>query len=119
MAPLARAFQGLAPEARDGDPRRAENHIVDFRFDQSGRSMGECTGSACSFLAPVACYTCRSFRPWIDGPHQAVLDDLLARRQDQLARLGPRVASTHDRTILAVTQVIQICDRLKKGLAHG
>lgn len=119
MAPLARAFQGLAPEARDADPHRSENHIVDFRFDQSGRSMGECTGSTCSFLAPVACYTCRSFRPWIDGPHQAVLDDLLSRRQDQLARLGPRVASTHDRTILAVTHVIQICDRLKKGLARG
>lgn len=119
MAPLARAFQGVAPETRDAEGRSAENQIVDFRFDQSGRSMGQCTGSACSLLAPVACYTCRSFRPWIDGPHQAVLDELLARREDQLARLGPRVASTHDRTILAVTEVVQICNRLKRGLERG
>lgn len=119
MAPLARAFQGIAPEARDADGGDTENQIVDFRFDQSGRSMGQCTGSACSLLAPVACYTCRSFRPWIDGPHQAVLDELLARREDQLARLGPRVASTHDRTILAVTEVVQICSRLKRRLERG
>jgi hypothetical protein len=119
MAPLARAFQGLAPEARDVEGRGADNQIVDFRFDQTGQSMGQCTGGTCSFLAPVACYTCRSFRPWIDGPHQALLDELLARREDQLARLGPRVASTHDRTILAVTHVIQICNQLKEGLARG
>lgn len=116
MAPLARAFQGLQPKSADAADACADNQILDFRFDQSGRSMGNCSGGACSFLAPVACYTCRNFRPWIDGPHQAVLDELLVRREDQLARLGARVASTHDRTILAVTEVIQICEKLKRGL---
>ena len=111
MAPLARAFQGLQPETFDSASVNSSELIFDLRFDQKGQSMGQCTGSSpCNFLAPISCYTCRSFRPWRDGPHQEVLDELIARRDKQMALHGARMASINDRTMLAVAEVIQICE---------
>ncbi len=119
MAPLARAFQGLPPASSEGEAGDPGQQIIDLRIDQSGKSMGQCTGASCDFLAPVACYTCRAFRPWIDGPHEAVLKNLLLQRDAQLASSAPRVAAVHDRTILAVTEVLQICNKLLKAGEHG
>ncbi len=114
LAPLARAFQGLPPASRQEQGPDVPNEILDMRKDQSDRAMGQCTGGDCRFLAPVACYTCRHFKPWIDGPHQELRDELIAQRNDQLVRNAPRVAAVHDRTILAISQVIQICNGLSK-----
>lgn len=120
MAPLARAFQGLSPERYDAGRHDSASLILDLRVDQSGKSMGQCTASdSCSFLAPVSCYTCRSFRPWVDGPHAAVLDDLLARRDQQLSRNGMRVAAINDRTLVAVAEVIQLCSLSRPEIANG
>lgn len=119
MAPLARAFQGLPPASSDDKAANSGDQIIDLRIDQSGKAMGQCTGASCDFQAPIACYTCRSFRPWTDGPHEAVLNDLLLRRDAQLCSAAPRVAVVHDRTILAVTEVLQICRTLSKRGAHG
>lgn len=120
MAPLARAFQGLAPEVFDADGNGATNLIIDLRFDQRGQPMGQCTGGDnCTFLAPVSCYTCRSFRPWLDGPHHAVLDELIARRDMQITRNGPRMASVNDRTLVAVAEVIQICSAKRMEALRG
>lgn len=117
LAPLAQAFKGIvvAQEAcaRRGDD--SSSRILDLRIDQSGRAMGICGQYAlCQFSAPIACYTCRSFQPWLDGPHESVLEFLLKRR-DQWLEPDPRIAAIHDRTILAVAQVIQICQE-RKGL---
>jgi hypothetical protein len=120
LAPLARAFQGEIPERFDPETLDSSSLIVDLRVDQSGKPMGQCSGTgSCSFLAPVSCYTCRSFRPWLDGPHQAVLDDLIARRDQQLSRNGMRMASINDRTLLAVAEVIQICATARRGISNG
>jgi hypothetical protein len=120
MAPLARAFQGKSPERYDAEKHGSSSLIVDLRVDQSGKAMGQCAGTgSCSFLAPVSCYTCRSFRPWLDGPHQAVLDDLIARRDQQLSRNGLRMASVNDRTLVAVAEVIQICAAVREEISHG
>jgi hypothetical protein len=119
MAPLARAFQGLPPGSPEDSASDSGHQILDLRIDQSGKAMGLCAGASCDFLAPVACYTCRAFRPWIDGPHEAVLNNLLLQRDAQLASSAPRVAVVHDRTILAVTEVIQICKKLLRGGEHG
>lgn len=120
MAPLARAFQGKSPEHYRAEKHCSSSLILDLRVDQSGKSMGQCTGTgSCSFLAPVSCYTCRSFRPWLDGPHQAVLDDLIVRRDQQISRNGLRMASINDRTLIAVAEVIQICTAAQKELSHG
>ena len=120
MAPLARAFQGKPPERYDAEKHDSSSLIVDLRVDQSGKAMGQCVGTgSCSFLAPVSCYTCRSFRPWLDGPHQAILDDLIARRNQQLSRNGLRMASVNDRTLIAVAEVIQMCTTGQKEISHG
>jgi hypothetical protein len=58
-------------------------------------------------MAPVACYTCGSFQPWKDGPHQILLERLLADRDRRIAAGGDgRFVSIHDATILAVADVI-------------
>lgn len=112
LAPLAQAFKGVlitgeGQATRGSDP---SSRIVDLRIDHSMRPMGSCGQHAfCSFSAPIACYTCRSFEPWLDGPHDAVLTHLLDKREQLLATTDERIAAVNDRTILAVAQVIQLC----------
>jgi hypothetical protein len=116
LGPIALAFQGIAPDcvASESDPLHGQ--IIDLRIDQTGASMGGCHGNGnCSFAAPVACYTCRSFKPWIDGPHLAVLEHLLGRRERQLESGDQRIASVNDRSILAVAEVINLCAQQLEG----
>jgi hypothetical protein len=71
----------------------------------------------CGALAPIACYTCRNFQPWLDGPHEDVLNSLMTERERvlQITR-DQTIASVNDRTILAVTQVIQVCEKRRATL---
>lgn len=112
LAPLAQAFKGKLIDSeqqatRKGDPA---SRIVDLRIDRTGAALGSCgQHSFCGFLAPIACYTCRNFEPWLDGQHERVLETLLSRRE-QLQRLGDRkILEVNDRTILAVAHVIRLC----------
>ena len=83
MAPLAQAFAGTLIQdegeaVRGGDPA---SRIIDARVDRSGKPLGSCGQySFCGFSAPLACYTCQHFQPWLDGPHESVRDYLLKRR---------------------------------------
>jgi hypothetical protein len=78
--------------------------------------MGECGKHGfCGFAAPVACYTCKSFEAWLDGPHEAVLNYLIARREQLLQTSDKRMASVNDRTILAVAAVVQRCSELQSN----
>lgn len=119
VAPLAQAFKGklvrTATEAtRGADPSA---RIRDLRFGEADE--GYCGSHGfCGFSAPVACYTCNSFEPWLDGPHEAVLDFLLAKRDRQLANGDKRIAAISDRTILAVAQVVQLCRNQLRGLPN-
>jgi hypothetical protein len=115
LAPLAQAFQGMlfADESQATRGADASSRIVDLRVDKS-TPMGSCgQHSFCGFNAPIACYTCKSFQPWLDGPHEAVLDKLLERRERILGTAGPTMASVNDRTILAVAEVIQLCESFR------
>lgn len=118
LAPIANAFlgrliEGDAQATRNGEP---SSQIVDLRIDQSGRCMGSCAQCAsCSLKAPIACYTCPRFEPWLDGPHEQVLDYLLAERERIETNDGSRMCSINDRTILAVCKVIQMCRDCGKG----
>jgi hypothetical protein len=112
LAPLAQAFQGLIIEnethaTRSGDPASL---IADPR---AGKAVGNCGEFGfCGSLAPVACYTCRSFEPWLDGPHERVLDFLLAERERLLDHTDRRIAAINDRTILAVAEVVRRCSEI-------
>lgn len=112
LAPLAQAFKGKliddeSKATRGDDPT---SRIVDLRVDRSGKPVGSCgQHSFCGFSAPVACYTCRNFEPWLDGPHEAVLQHLIDKRERLLKITDQRIAEVNDRQILAVAQVVQIC----------
>jgi hypothetical protein len=116
MAPLAQAFAGTlikneGEALRGADPA---SRIVDARVDRSGGPLGSCGQySFCGFSAPLACYTCQHFQPWLDGPHESVRDYLLKRRAHLLQTASTQIAEINDRRILAVEQVIQLCAQAK------
>ncbi|WP_159985301.1 site-specific integrase [Pseudomonas sp. Irchel 3E13] len=114
MAPLAQAFKGQLIAHEGSAVRGADrsSRIIDLRIDQSARPMGSCGSfSFCGLNAPVACYTCQCFQPWLDGPHEAVLDFLL---EDAKRYSDARIAAVNDRTLLAVAEVIRLCRTRKE-----
>jgi integrase len=115
MAPLAQAFKGhIIASPDEATIANSTSTIIDLRIDQSGTGIGSCgQHSYCGFGAPIACYTCISFEPWLDGPHEEVLDFLLARRSSLVETTDNRIASINDRTILAVAEVVMRCNELK------
>lgn len=125
LAPLAQAFSGrlIADETQATRREDHSSRIVDLRIDMQGRPMGSCGEySFCHFNAPIACYTCDRFEPWLDGPHEAVLQHLLGARVSSLEVSDRRIASVNDRTIVAVAQVIQMCEMARShqtGTSNG
>lgn len=121
LAPLAQAFAGViirneSDARRKGDPA---SRICDPRFEPSMKPMGNCGQHGfCGELAPIACYTCRSFQPWLDGPHEAVLNHLISERERLMVVSDSRIASINDRTILAVAEVVSRCDEIKSGMSE-
>jgi integrase len=121
MAPLAQAFKGvlITDESEAIRGRDPTSRILDPRIDINMKPMGSCgQHSFCGLNAPLACYTCHHFQPWLDGPHEAVLDHLLTKRERLLATTDERIASVNDATILAVAQVIDLC-RQARTAADG
>ncbi|HEY6846750.1 MAG TPA: site-specific integrase [Terracidiphilus sp.] len=116
LAPMAQAFAGIIIQ-NESQARRADDptsRITDPRFDSSMRPIGNCGKFGfCGLLAPIACYTCREFQPWLDGPHERVLDFLIADRERLLSQTDIRIASITDRTILAVADVVTRCTKMK------
>ena len=121
LGPLAQSFMGKVVRAeaeavRGGDPA-SRVAVLDPDADVM-RPVGTCGQYAlCNLLAPVACYTCDSFQPWINGPHHKVLDDLLrARERKQALGQDGRMVGLHDRTIFAVTDVIKRIEAIKEAI---
>ncbi|SKD04704.1 Phage integrase family protein [Burkholderia sp. CF099] len=121
LAPLARAFMGhvIQDEAEATRGHDKSSRIVDMRVDARHPvgSCGSCAG--CGLVKPLACYTCSSFEPWLDGPHEALLDRLIAERDRLWETTDPRIASVNDRTILAVAYVVDVCktERERRSLS--
>lgn len=116
LAPLAQAFSGQLIETA-AQALRGDDPSSCIR-SSSGSVMGNCGHYGfCGALAPIACYTCKNFQAWVDGPHQEVLDKLLADNERVSKLTGdPGIVKIMDRTILAVTRVIQLCDERIKQL---
>lgn len=121
LAPLAQAFAGLivrdeSEAERGGDPASR------IRTIDGGDNVGSCGNHAfCSANAPVACYTCVKFQPWLDAPHEDVLADLYEERARTVSLTGDEtIARILDRTILAVEDVVLRCRAiLSKELPDG
>lgn len=119
LAPLAQAFSGVLVD-HELDAKRGADPTSRIRTD-GGSGVGTCGRHGfCGALAPIACYTCKSFQPWLDGPHQEVMDGLLDERQRirQLTR-DESMAAINDRTIVAVAEVIRRCEERRDDLAVG
>lgn len=116
MAPLAQAFAGKLIEG-PAEATRAFDPASEIRapgITGGFKAMSSCGKEGpCGFLKPIGCYTCGSFEPWLDGPHEQVLEHLLARRDQQMMTTDPRIASINDRTIYAVAQVVALCAEVK------
>ncbi len=113
LAPTANAFMGIVIR-NESEATRCSDPSSRIRA-RDGSKVGNCgTCASCTRSVPVACYTCPSFQPWLDAPHEVVLQDLLNERDYFEKECGdPRMAGINDLTILAVELVIQTCKRLK------
>lgn len=114
LAPIAQAFAGVLvndeTEARRGNVRGSR--IYDRSLtDNVDEALGTCGQmSFCGLAVPFACYTCRHFQPWLDGPHDQLLTVLLSDRERMVdEELSSKIYTIRDRTILAVAQVVQMC----------
>ncbi|WP_257010582.1 site-specific integrase [Burkholderia ubonensis] len=124
LAPLAQAFAGKLINGPSEATRNGqlESQIRAPAITGKFEVMSSCGKHGfCGFLKPVACYTCNSFEPWLDGPHEQVLEYLIAERERLMAAGDARIASINDRAILAVAEVLQLCEaaRDERGAAHG
>lgn len=120
LAPLAQAFAGtLINSERDAiranDPHsRVKNH--------QAKAIGNCGTHAFCASGYRACYTCVKFQPWKDAPHDDVRHEIIAEREQQRSLgVSDLVIQSTDRLLLAVEQVIQMCEtaKHKKGLSIG
>ena len=109
LAPLAQAFAGVLIDGGGQDGAR-RNPIIDPRFDEDRGPVGTCgLHGFCGLAAPIACYTCRNFKAWVDGPHEEVLQHLLTERETLMAAGSARIAAINDRAIFAAAEVVRLC----------
>ena len=96
------------------------SRICDPRFEPTMKPMGNCGQHGfCGQLAPISCYTCRNFQPWLDGPHEAVLNHLVSERERLMMATDARIASINDRTILAVAEVVRRCEEIRSEMSEA
>ncbi|CEL31778.1 Phage integrase family protein [Pseudomonas fluorescens] len=112
LAPLAQAFQGIVV-ASEASAKRGKD--PDSRVYSPRGNVGSCGSYGfCGALAPIACYTCSHFQPWLDGPHEAVLDGLISDRDRVYVETGDlKIAAVNDRLILAVSDVVTRCNEMR------
>lgn len=111
LAKYAQAFSGVLVDSEKDAVRGGD--IASRIRSQKGSAIGTCGEFGfCGAGVPIPCYTCIHFQPWVDGPHAEVLDSLLHDRERILRETNDgNVASALDRTILAVSQVIDLCEK--------
>ena len=112
LAPLAQAFAGkLIPS--EADAIRVNDPLSRI-YNNNNEGVGNCGTYGFCAAGGRACYTCAKFQPWVHGKHQIILDDLLKERK-RLRDKGasPFVLQSTDRTVLAIQEVIQLCNKAK------
>lgn len=90
-------------------PKSDCKHQFDLMNDQFV-SVGACSANGCNAVeagvAPIACYTCRKFNAWEDGPHEAILERLLVEQKTLNESGHPEIAETKAATIIAVSNLL-------------
>lgn len=119
LAPLAYAFRGRLIETEDQSTHKGAlgSQIIDFRISSKPLGNCGCKGKGCSFNKPVACYTCFKFEPWLDAPHEKILQRLMKERFD--FGTDERMAAVNDESIRAIQQVIGECAEVYEQRLSG
>lgn len=120
LAPLAQAFSGVIVKS-EKDAVRGDTPSSRIRTIDGSDHVGTCGNFAyCGANAPISCYTCVKFYPWLDGPHEEVLADLYEEREEILRITNDQaIASVNDRAILAVEEVVKRCRELMEETQSG
>jgi len=88
-------------------------------FDSNINPVGSCAIGGCDAVdagvAPIACYTCRKFNAWEDGPHGSILDFLLDEQRALKERGHSDVAEAKTETIVAICDLIEAIHQLKRS----
>ncbi|MCW0131856.1 site-specific integrase [Burkholderia pseudomallei] len=124
LAPVAQTFMGViikdeSEALRSGDPA-SRIHFAD-PAERKLRTAGSCGSFGfCGLNAHIACYTCFKFQPWLEGPHETVLDMLATERMELLERgVDLKIVEANDLTILAVAEVVRRCRAMSESVAGG
>lgn len=117
LAPFAQAFAGKLIKDKEHAKRGGEAESV--VRDEYG-AVGNCGHYGfCGAFGPIACYTCTNFQPWVHGPHKQLLARLLNDRKRIITETGDEtIAAINDRTILAVAEVVKLCEDKIDGVSN-
>ncbi|GHD82424.1 site-specific integrase [Vogesella fluminis] len=115
---FASAFRGTLV---DSEADAVAGHDVRSRVTYHGKNAATCGQLKQCGLddgIPHACYTCSHFQPWLDGPHEEFLRELMAERANLATELGldSPVTKRRDKLIGAVQNVIQLCHARRSEL---
>lgn len=114
LAPFAQACMGTLvwserEAIRGSDPSsRVPNH--------QQQAVGTCGNYGFCASGYRACYTCHHFQPWVEGPHQEVLEELYEEKQRaREAGCDELVVQANDQLILAVEHCVSMCEQAQQS----
>lgn len=118
LAATAKLFHGKIVRSEEEAPRGVDaKSRIPWVERENGKfnTIGNCGKfDYCGLARPKACYTCALFRPWLDGPHESILQELVAERDEKEAKGVPKqITSILDEIIVAVCQVILACQAMR------
>ncbi|OBU31958.1 site-specific integrase [Photobacterium phosphoreum] len=117
LARYASAFIGRV--VKDESEANTENAgATRIPCREKGCDVGSCgTKSFCQDYAPIACYLCPKFRPWSHAPHHLILQWLMEERERLKTDTNGdmQIVTINDRAIIAVCQVIRLCQEHNNG----
>lgn len=112
LAPFAQACLGTLVRSereaiRGDDPR---SRVPNDRQN----AVGTCGNYGFCASGYRACYTCYHFQPWVEGPHDEVLEDLYAEKgRARDAGCPDAIVTANDQLILAVEHCVLMCKEAK------
>ncbi|MDD2741607.1 MAG: hypothetical protein PHV02_05000 [Rhodocyclaceae bacterium] len=122
MSKYVRMFQGKVVD-RESDAEGGSDPDASRLFIHGMHEGATCSVKrGCGMTTiPRCCYAgCAHFQPWVDGPHEALLDELLEERELLLKSLRPledrKIIEANDGLILGVAQVIWLCESRRQEL---
>src|SRR5690606_37257989 len=112
LAPFAQACMGTLVKS-ERDAIRGDDPSSRVPNDRSN-AVGTCGNYGFYASGFRACYTCRYFQPWVDGPHQEVLEDLyIEKDRVRAAGYSDAIVNANDQLILAVEHCVAMCNEAR------